>query len=169
MKNNKDIDSLSHTTWRCQYHVVFAPKYRPSWRSELFSSVNPPLMDSGSSARKQKARSSFCSEEQRTNALCMEESCLEQVWENSFSILRQFIAEHPPFLAGCGSQQFWSKLAGNPILLAGSKISANLISWLILVIGSKWKMRRSSFTWKNDLRIFLKGYPRQDSNLRSPP
>ena len=24
----KDIDSLDHTTWRCQYHVVFAPKYR---------------------------------------------------------------------------------------------------------------------------------------------
>ena len=23
-----DIDSLSHTKWRCQYHVVFAPKYR---------------------------------------------------------------------------------------------------------------------------------------------
>ena len=28
MKNNKDVDSLSHTTWRCQYHVEFAPKYR---------------------------------------------------------------------------------------------------------------------------------------------
>ena len=28
MKNNKDVDSLSHTMWRCQYHVVFAPKYR---------------------------------------------------------------------------------------------------------------------------------------------
>ena len=28
MKNNKDVDSLSHTTWRCQYHVVFAPKCR---------------------------------------------------------------------------------------------------------------------------------------------
>lgn len=28
MKNSKDVDSLSHTTWRCQYHVVFAPKYR---------------------------------------------------------------------------------------------------------------------------------------------
>lgn len=28
MKNNKDVDNLSHTTWRCQYHVVFAPKYR---------------------------------------------------------------------------------------------------------------------------------------------
>ncbi len=24
----KDIETLQHTTWRCQYHVVFAPKYR---------------------------------------------------------------------------------------------------------------------------------------------
>jgi len=24
----KDIGQLQHTTWRCQYHVVFAPKYR---------------------------------------------------------------------------------------------------------------------------------------------
>ena len=24
----KEIGSLQHTTWRCQYHVVFAPKYR---------------------------------------------------------------------------------------------------------------------------------------------
>ena len=24
----KDINSLNHTTWRCQYHIVFAPKYR---------------------------------------------------------------------------------------------------------------------------------------------
>ena len=24
----KDIESLQHTRWRCQYHVVFAPKYR---------------------------------------------------------------------------------------------------------------------------------------------
>ena len=24
----KDISSLDHTRWRCQYHVVFAPKYR---------------------------------------------------------------------------------------------------------------------------------------------
>ena len=23
-----DVNSLSHTTWRCKYHVVFAPKYR---------------------------------------------------------------------------------------------------------------------------------------------
>ena len=24
----KDVNSLNHTTWRCQYHIVFAPKYR---------------------------------------------------------------------------------------------------------------------------------------------
>ncbi len=24
----KDTNSLSHTTWNCKYHVVFAPKYR---------------------------------------------------------------------------------------------------------------------------------------------
>ena len=24
----KDIESLSHSKWRCQYHIVFAPKYR---------------------------------------------------------------------------------------------------------------------------------------------
>ena len=23
-----DIQSLSHSRWRCQYHIVFAPKYR---------------------------------------------------------------------------------------------------------------------------------------------
>ena len=24
----KDINSLEHTSWRCQYHIVFAPKFR---------------------------------------------------------------------------------------------------------------------------------------------
>ena len=24
----KDMNSLSHTSWKCKYHVVFAPKYR---------------------------------------------------------------------------------------------------------------------------------------------
>ena len=28
MKRDKDISSLEHTSWRCQYHIVFAPKYR---------------------------------------------------------------------------------------------------------------------------------------------
>ncbi len=25
---NNDINSLSHTSWNCKYHIVFAPKYR---------------------------------------------------------------------------------------------------------------------------------------------
>ena len=25
---NDDINSLSHSKWRCKYHIVFAPKYR---------------------------------------------------------------------------------------------------------------------------------------------
>lgn len=30
---NNDLSSLSHTKWRCQYHIVFAPKYR---RQEIY-------------------------------------------------------------------------------------------------------------------------------------
>ena len=25
---SNDTYSLSHTSWKCQYHIVFAPKYR---------------------------------------------------------------------------------------------------------------------------------------------
>ena len=28
MSINDDINSLSHSKWRCQYHIVFAPKFR---------------------------------------------------------------------------------------------------------------------------------------------
>ena len=31
-----DIDSLAHTRWRCQYHLVFAPKYR---RQEIYGKI----------------------------------------------------------------------------------------------------------------------------------
>lgn len=24
----EDMESLSHSKWRCKYHIVFAPKYR---------------------------------------------------------------------------------------------------------------------------------------------
>ena len=34
--NNKDISSLSHSKWRCHYHVVFAPKYR---RQEIYVKI----------------------------------------------------------------------------------------------------------------------------------
>ena len=34
--NNKDISSLSHSKWRCHYHVVFSPKYR---RQEIYGKI----------------------------------------------------------------------------------------------------------------------------------
>ena len=36
----KDINSLDHTTWRCQYHVVFAPKYR---RLEKYGAIKADI------------------------------------------------------------------------------------------------------------------------------
>ena len=38
----KDINSLDHATWRCQYHVVFAPKYRCGVRTEIPQDGNIP-------------------------------------------------------------------------------------------------------------------------------
>ena len=32
----KDINSLSHSKWRCQYHIVFAPKFR---RKEIYENI----------------------------------------------------------------------------------------------------------------------------------
>ena len=31
-----DISSLAHSKWRCQYHIVFAPKYR---RKEIYGQI----------------------------------------------------------------------------------------------------------------------------------
>jgi putative transposase len=42
----KDIQSLSHSKWRCQYHIVFAPKYR---RQEIYGKLK---MDIGQILRK---------------------------------------------------------------------------------------------------------------------
>ena len=36
----KDINSLDHTTWRCQYHVVFAPKYH---RLEIYGAIKADI------------------------------------------------------------------------------------------------------------------------------
>ena len=35
-----DIQSLSHSKWRCQYHIVFAPKYR---RNEIYGKIKPDI------------------------------------------------------------------------------------------------------------------------------
>lgn len=35
-----DIRSLSHSKWRCQYHIVFAPKYR---RQEIYGKIKSDI------------------------------------------------------------------------------------------------------------------------------
>ena len=35
-----DVSSLEHTGWRCQYHVVFAPKYR---RMEVYGKIKEDI------------------------------------------------------------------------------------------------------------------------------
>ena len=37
-----DINSLSHSKWRCQYHIVFAPKYR---RKEIYGQLKKDIRD----------------------------------------------------------------------------------------------------------------------------
>lgn len=36
----KDINSLSHSKWRCQYHIVFAPKY---CRKEVYGKIKADI------------------------------------------------------------------------------------------------------------------------------
>ena len=36
----EDIQSLSHSKWRCQYHIVFAPKYR---RKEIYGQLRADI------------------------------------------------------------------------------------------------------------------------------
>ena len=35
-----DINSLSHSKWRCKYHIVFAPKYR---RQEVYGKIKTDI------------------------------------------------------------------------------------------------------------------------------
>ena len=35
-----DVSSLEHASWRCQYHVVFAPKYR---RMEIYGKIKEDI------------------------------------------------------------------------------------------------------------------------------
>ena len=36
MKGNNEIKSSAHSKYRCQYHIVFAPKYR---RQEIYGKI----------------------------------------------------------------------------------------------------------------------------------
>ena len=36
----KDVNSLTHSKWRCQYHIVFAPKFR---RKEIYGKIKADI------------------------------------------------------------------------------------------------------------------------------
>ena len=37
-----DINSLSHSKWRCKYHIVFAPKYR---RKVIYTEISARIVE----------------------------------------------------------------------------------------------------------------------------
>ena len=39
-KNNNEIKNTAHSTYRCQYHIVFAPKYR---RKEVYGKLRKDI------------------------------------------------------------------------------------------------------------------------------
>lgn len=40
MNGNNEIKSSSHSKYRCQYHIVFAPKYR---RKEIYGKIKKDI------------------------------------------------------------------------------------------------------------------------------
>ena len=61
----KDINSLSHSKWRCQYHIVFAPKF---WRKEIYGKIK---VDIGKILRK------LC--EQKGVEIMEAEACIDHI------------------------------------------------------------------------------------------
>ena len=61
----KDINSLSHSKWRCQYHIVFAPKFR---RKEVYGKIK---VDIGKILRK------LC--EQKGVEIIQAQACVEHI------------------------------------------------------------------------------------------
>ena len=41
MEGNNEIKSLAHSKYRCQYHIVFAPKYR---RKEIYGKLRKDIL-----------------------------------------------------------------------------------------------------------------------------
>ena len=39
-KNNNEIKTTAHSTYRCQYHIVFAPKFR---RQEIYGTLKKDI------------------------------------------------------------------------------------------------------------------------------
>ena len=64
-ENNNEIRSSSHSKYRCQYHIVFAPKYR---RKEIYGHIK---RDIGEILRK------LC--EQKNVVIIEAEACIDHI------------------------------------------------------------------------------------------
>ncbi len=64
-ENNNEIRSSSHSKYRCQYHIVFAPKYR---RKEIYGQIK---RDIGEILRK------LC--EQKNVVIIEAEACIDHI------------------------------------------------------------------------------------------
>ena len=85
-ENNNEIRSSSHSKYRCQYHIVFAPKYR---RKEIYGQIK---RDIGEILRK------LC--EQKDVVIIEAEACLDHI-HMLVSILPHIsIAQFMGFLKG---------------------------------------------------------------------
>ena len=47
----EDVDTLSHTTWDCKYHVVLIPKYRKALYPEIPGALRDLLRPGGAQIR----------------------------------------------------------------------------------------------------------------------
>ena len=70
MKNKNEIKSTAHSKYRCQYHIVFAPKYR---RKEIYGKLRK---DIGEILRK------LC--EQKGTEIIEAEACPDRILTKTF-------------------------------------------------------------------------------------
>ena len=90
-ENNKEIRSSSHSKYRCQYHIVFAPKYR---RKEIYGQIK---RDIGEILRK------LC--EQKDVVIIESEACPDHI---------QMLVSIPPHIS---IAQFMGYLKGKSTLM----------------------------------------------------
>ncbi len=88
---NNEIKTLSHSTYRCQYHIVFAPKYR---RKEIYGRIKK---DVGEIIRK------LC--EQKSVEIIEAEACKDHI---------HLLVSIPPYLS---VSQFMGYLKGKSSLM----------------------------------------------------
>ena len=100
MKRDKDISSLEHTSWRCQYHIVFAPKYR---RMEIYGQIK---QDIGVILRK------LC--QQKGIEIVEAEACPDHIHmlasiPPKYSVSQMIFDRHANLKYKYGNRHFWAR------------------------------------------------------------